>query len=262
MKCAVVDQTELIKDYYLIKIEAPQIVAQAIPGQFVMLQAWEYGMPLLRRPFSFHRLSPEAGTFELLYVNIGKGTEILSRLGSGDEVTIQGPAGNGITWPENPQRIAVVARGIGVAPMLAILDEAERRGIDSYAYLSARNSALLPRKDEIERKASIVRVTTDDASESTSGNVTSFLEEDLRDVKFDAVYTCGSRRLRRHVEKLKNLHGFAGWVLLEQIMACGRGECKGCAVRMKDNNGHPRLYGEYALVCKDGPVFPVEEVVD
>jgi dihydroorotate dehydrogenase electron transfer subunit len=260
--CAVVDQRELTENYYLIKIEAPQIVAQAIPGQFVMLQAWEYGIPLLRRPFSFHRLSPESGTFELLYVKVGKGTEIMSRLGPGDRITVLGPAGNGITWPENPKRIAVVGRGIGVAPMLAILDEAERREIESYAYLSARNGNMLLRKDEMEKKAIMVRVTTDDASEGISGNVTSFLEQDLSKMKFDAVYTCGSRRLKRHVEELKNRHGFAAWVLLEQLMACGRGECKGCAVRMKDYEGRSGDYGKYALVCKDGPVFPVEEVAD
>jgi dihydroorotate dehydrogenase electron transfer subunit len=37
---------------------------------------------------------------------------------------------------------------------------------------------------------------------------------------------------------------------LENRMACGFGVCLGCAV--------PRAAGGYALVCRDGPVFPAE----
>jgi len=38
------------------------------------------------------------------------------------------------------------------------------------------------------------------------------------------------------------------------LMACGMGNCHGCAVQREDGAG-------YYLVCRDGPVFPAAGVV-
>ncbi len=253
----ILDQTEIIKNHFIIKIFSPEIVKKAIPGQFVMLSAWEQSDPLLRRPFTFNRIFYEEGSFELLYKKVGKGTEIMSNLKTGDQVNLLGPLGNGIKFPKNIKRIAIVCRGIGVAPMLAIIDEAKEKGIDIYAYISAATKDLLLVKKEIKQMAKSLYITTDDASLGTSGKVTDFLEKTLKDTKIDAVYTCGSKRLKRHIEKLKELYGFNAWVILEEHMACGFGACKGCACKAKKDNNHK---DKYFLVCRDGPVFPIDEV--
>jgi ferredoxin len=59
-------------------------------------------------------------------------------------------------------------------------------------------------------------------------------------------------------------------------MACGVGACLGCAIKVKSEKSkvksqkHKELNSEfrtpnseimYKMVCKDGPVFPVEEIV-
>jgi hypothetical protein len=44
-----------------------------------------------------------------------------------------------------------------------------------------------------------------------------------------------------------------GFVFLEALMACGLGDCHGCAVPRADGRG-------YHLVCRDGPHFPAAEV--
>lgn len=251
------NQTEIIKNHFILKIFSPEIVKEAIPGQFVMLSAWKQWDPLLRRPFTFNRIFYKEGSFELLYKKVGKGTEIMSNLKAGDQVSLLGPLGNGIKFPKNIKRIAIVCRGIGVAPMLAIIDKAKEKGIDIYAYLSAATEDLLLVKKEIKRKAKSLYITTDDASLGIPGKVTDFLEKTLKDTKIDAVYTCGSKRLKRHIEKLKELYGFNAWVILEEHMACGFGACKGCACKAKKDNDHK---DKYFLVCKDGPVFPVDEV--
>lgn len=253
----VLNQTEIITNHFILKIFSPEIVKKAIPGQFVMLSAWKQKDPLLRRPFTFNRLFPKEGSFEILYKKVGKGTEIMSYLKAGDQVSLLGPLGNGIKFPQSTKKIAIVCRGIGVAPMLAIIDKAKEKGIDIYAYLSAATKDLLLVKKEIKQKAKLLYITTDDASLGTSGKVTDFLEKTLKDTKIDAVYTCGSKRLKRHIERLKELHGFNAWVILEEHMACGFGACKGCACRAKKANDHKN---SYLLVCKDGPVFPVDEV--
>jgi dihydroorotate dehydrogenase electron transfer subunit len=46
--------------------------------------------------------------------------------------------------------------------------------------------------------------------------------------------------------------GISAYVSMEENMACGIGACLGCVV--KTVNGHKR-------VCKEGPVFPIEEIV-
>ena len=253
----VLHQTEIVKNHFILKILAPEIVKDALPGQFVMLSAWKQKDPLLRRPFTFNRLFPKKGSFDILYKKVGKGTEIMSYLKVGDQVSLLGPLGNGIKFPKNIKRIAIVCRGIGVAPMLSIIDKAKEKGIDIYAYLSAATKDLLLVKKEIKEKAKLLYITTDDASLGTSGKVTDFLEKTLKDTKIDAVYTCGSKRLKRHIESLKEQYGFSAWVILEEQMACGIGACKGCVCRAKKYSNHE---GKYFLVCKDGPVFPVDEV--
>ncbi len=40
-------------------------------------------------------------------------------------------------------------------------------------------------------------------------------------------------------------------------MACGFCDCKGCVCKAKKANDHK---DGYLLVCKDGPVFSVDEV--
>lgn len=182
---------------------------------------------------------------------------MMSYLKVGDQVSLLGPLGNGIKFTQNMKRIAVVSRGIGVAPMLAIVDNAKEKGIEVYAYLSAATENLLLRKEEIKEQAKLIYIATDDSSLGVSGKVTDFLEKTLRDTKIDAVYTCGSKRLKNHIESLKVTYGFNGWVILEEHMVCGIGVCKGCVCRAKKANDHK---DSYLLVCKDGPVFPIDEV--
>ena len=40
-------------------------------------------------------------------------------------------------------------------------------------------------------------------------------------------------------------------------MGCGIGACKGCVCRVNTEDGSE----EYSLVCKCGPVYPVEKVL-
>ena len=69
----------------------------------------------------------------------------------------------------------------------------------------------------------------------------------------DRVYTCGSRRFARYVQQMDREGRWTGFVFLEGLMACGLGDCHGCAVRKKKDGG-------YFLVCRDGPHFPIGEV--
>ena len=72
--------------------------------------------------------------------------------------------------------------------------------------------------------------------------------------------------------------GIRGYVSAEERMACGMGACLGCAIRVKSKELRAKsrkqkakylnstlssqpLALSYKMVCKDGPVFPIEEIV-
>ena len=251
-KGKIVEQINLNGNYYRMKIKAPQIAKEAKPGQFVMLSKWKIKELFLKRPFGFCHIEPDSGTFDILYKKIGKGTQILTESRIGDSVELIGPLGNGFNIPENAHKIAVVARGIGIAPLIPLMLESKKKGIEIYSFLSAQTENLLLYSDKVEFISRKTFYTTDDGLKGAKGKVTNFLEKVLQETNIDVVYTCGSKRLAQHIKKLQKKHHFLAFVSLEERMACGIGVCKGCV--HKTINGFKR-------VCKEGPVFPVEEVI-
>ena len=217
-----------------------------------MLSKWKIKELFLKRPFSFYNIEPNLGTFDILYKNIGKGTQILAESKIGDLVELVGPLGNGFKIPKNTQHIAIVARGIGIAPLLPLMLESKQKGIEVYSFISAQSDNLLLCSDKIESISKETFYTTDDGSKGAKGMVTNFLGKVLEEEVIDAVYVCGSKRLTKHIRNLQKKYNFLAFVSLEEHMACGIGACKGCVRKTKDG---------YKRVCKEGPVFPVEEVI-
>jgi len=125
------------------RIETPQIARKAKPGHFVMLSMWKNKDPFLKRPFSFYGIESDSGTFDILYKEIGKGTQIMAKSKVGDLVELIGPLGNGFMIPENTNNIAVVARGIGIATLMPLILESKKRGIAIYVFLPAQTGNLL-----------------------------------------------------------------------------------------------------------------------
>lgn len=253
-KGIITENQHLKNEYYKIVINAPQIAEIAQPGQFVMLSKWKMKELLLKRPFSFYEIDPEQGSISLLYKKVGKGTVLMAESKTGEQVELIGPLGNGFIIPEKTKNIAVVSRGIGVVPLILLLKQAKKENIGIYSFLSASNNELLLGDDIIESLSANTFYTTDDGSRGLPGNVTMFLEDFLSKNPgvIDAVYTCGSKRLARHIRELQKKYHFHAYVSLEERMGCGIGSCKGCVIQTKHG---------YQRVCKEGPVFPLEEVV-
>ena len=66
------------------------------------------------------------------------------------------------------------------------------------------------------------------------------------------LYACGPRGLVGAVQAFAKERALKGVVSLEEFMACGIGACMGCVC--KTEHGYKR-------VCKEGPVFPLDEVI-
>ena len=107
--------------YYRMGLACADHYRMARPGQFVMVHLAGPGVPLLARPFSIHRPIVEAGKLtgiEVLYKVVGKCTERMARLTTGDRLDLLGPLGRGFRISGDDSRIFLVSGGIGVAPMV------------------------------------------------------------------------------------------------------------------------------------------------
>lgn len=205
-----------------------------LPGQFFMLRAWDKD-PLLSRPISVHDY--EAGQLTFLYQVVGKGTEILSQLKSGDNVEIQGPYGNG--FPEINGDLCVVGGGIGVAPLHYLVKKYKENNPwgTCRVYLGFRENSY-----GVEAYESMA----DEVILDIGGIITNKLKVNPNEV----VMTCGPEMLMAAVAKMVPLENKV-YVSMEAHMACGIGACLGCTCETKSGN---------KKVCKDGPVFLREEV--
>src|SRR5262249_60494233 len=141
-----------------------------------------------------------------------------------------GPFARGFRLPERAKRIAVVGRGIGIAALPTLVDEAAARGIDVHGFLSARTRPNLVALDIFASYGFPVSTHTDDAS---SGLVTDHLVALAEKRDFDAFYVCGSNRLARAGQALAARTGAPAGRPKEQHQACGFGACHGCRSKRK-----------------------------
>src|SRR6478735_8130198 len=84
----VLSNERLVPGVYRLSVEGDY---EGKSGQFYMLRCWDT-FPLLSRPISIHDLG--AGTITFLFRVNGAGTRLLSKLGPGDSIQLEGPFGN------------------------------------------------------------------------------------------------------------------------------------------------------------------------
>ena len=77
-KAKILARKKLSKDIFKICLHAPDICRTARPGQFINIRLTEMKDPLLRRPFSIHRI--EGDTLKILLRVVGRGTEFLTKV--------------------------------------------------------------------------------------------------------------------------------------------------------------------------------------
>ena len=223
------------------------------PGQFVMIKCWEGSEPFLMRPISINSVDRNNGTMTLLYAVKGIGTELLSKLQEGDSADVLGPVGSTFPLVQGASRVALIGRGIGIAPLLLLAQDYKAMGTELYVYLSAKQEEHLFNREAFEELGAVLRTTTD-----TNYVITDDMARDCEELGgFDAAYSCGSNRLAKGMKEVHIAYEFPAYVSLEQHMACGIGACKGCVCKAKN----PATGEEYyPRVCKEGPVFAVDEI--
>lgn len=248
-KCIVVENRNLNKKHFLIKLKAGYISSHAKPGNFIMLAASNTFDPLLKRPFGI--LKAEPPFIRLYYEIVGKGTELISTLKPNDTVNAVGPLGNSFPPLEN-KKILMVAGGRGIAPIYYAFED----------YTSTNNVFLIygaKSKDDLNLLEEInamslkkVFLYTDDGSMGKKGLVTADIREIITENNIDVTISCGPDAMFKSLFHTINDLDTENYVSLEALMGCGFGICYSCVVKTAAH--------DYKKVCIDGPVFKMEEI--
>jgi dihydroorotate dehydrogenase electron transfer subunit len=253
LKAPVTSAIEVVKDIYLLQVEAPEIAAGARPGQFVMVPCDTD--TILPRPFSIH--SAAGGRISLLFAVVGKGTAWLSQKKKGDTLDIFGPLGNGYTISEKSNNLLLVAGGLGIAPMRFLAETACGAGKQVTILNGARSTSCMvgitiPQSlmDKGMHPSALQCVNaTEDGSEGFKGLATQLIPHYLKNI--DQIFACGPMNMYKTMAQMSVLQDRPVQVSLEIMMGCGTGVCYGCTV--KTTTGLKQ-------VCKDGPVFNMNEI--
>lgn len=255
----VVFNKHLTGDYWLLEIEAPDIVRQLTPGQFVNIRIERSLSPFLRRPFSVYRISADRRRLMVAYKILGEGTRLMSTtMPEGGRCDVIGPLGKGFSLPANAKRIAAIGRGIGIAALPTLVDAAAAKGIEVHGFLSARTRPNLVATDIFEEHGFPVETHIDE--DQTVRMVTDHLERSMKTTSFDAIYVCGSNRLARAAHRMAEAAGIPSEIAMEQHMACGFGDCHGCVIAVNTDRSCKET--AWREVCHYGPVFQTWEVIN
>jgi len=242
----------LTQDVFRITVQAPLIAGAAHPGQFVMVRMQDTLDPLLRRPFSIHKVYRD-GSLALLFKVVGKGTRMLSGINPGTDINLIGPLGKGFRLSPDSS-FCMIGGGMGIAPLFFLgqrLLESDQSSDNPPVLLGAQTQQeLLMLAEEFTELGYPVHTATDDGTLGHHGFVTELLDEIVHSVS--QVYVCGPIPMMRIVALKCQAAGVACQVSLETHMACGLGACLGCTF--------PARGGGYKHVCKDGPVLSSDEV--
>ncbi|MBQ9885677.1 MAG: dihydroorotate dehydrogenase electron transfer subunit [Lachnospiraceae bacterium] len=248
-RAKVISQECIAPDIFSMWIGTKDIAMEAVPGQFISVYCRD-GSRLLPRPISICEIDKEKRSLRIVYRIAGKGTNEFSGYNAGDLIDIVGPLGNG--FPLDFEGSAfLIGGGIGIPPMLEL---AKQLKCETKAVIGYRDSNMFL-KDEFERYTEVV-VATEDGSAGTKGNVIDAIKDN--GLKADAIFACGPTPMLRALKQYAAENNMKAWISLEEKMACGIGACLACVCRSTEVDGHSRVHNK--RICKEGPVFPAEDV--
>ena len=210
-----------------------------LPGQFVNIRVEGQ---FLRRPISVCNITD--GILTIIYKVVGVGTEAMSQLPIGTQLDVLTVLGNGYDLTKAGDQPLLVGGGVGVPPMYMLARQLREMGKNVKVILGFNTKDEVFYEEEFRALGCDVTVTTVDGSHGVKGFVTNAV-----DGQQSYYYTCGPLPM---IKALINTLGTNGEVSMEERMGCGFGACMGCSIQT--TQGTKR-------VCKEGPVFPANELI-
>jgi dihydroorotate dehydrogenase electron transfer subunit len=238
--------------YFRLVVRAAQIAPLVQPGQFAHVRILPLSDALLRRPFSIFQVIGDR--LSILYKTIGRGTEVLSHMRPGEELSMIGPLGHGFTVPP-PAGVTplLVAGGYGMAALYLLAQRSPQKAI---VFVGGRRRVDILCEEEFRALGWEVRMTTEDGSHGQKGLVTQALQTELeRRAPGRKLFACGPTPMLKAVGRLAAEFKLPAELSLDEHMGCGIGVCLTCVVAIKVGDGW-----EYQRTCTEGPVFDSRQI--
>ena len=244
----IISKEQLSEKVFKLVVEAPLIAKSRKAGHFVIVRVGEKGE---RMPLTIAEADTERGTITLVVQKVGLSSTRLCELGEGDYITdVVGPLGKA-THIDNFGTVVCAGGGVGIAPMLPIVQALKAAGNRVVTVLAGRSKELIILEKEMRESSDEVIIMTDDGSYGTKGLVTQGIETVLQREKVDKCFAIGPAIMMKFVCILTKKYEISTDVSLNTIMVDGTGMCGACRVTVG---------GKTRFVCVDGPEFDGHQV--
>ena len=239
----IVRKEQFSEKVFLLEIEAPLIAQSRKAGNFVIVRVGQKGE---RMPLTIAEADTDRGTITLVVQKVGLSSTKLCDLNVGDYVTdVVGPLGNA-THIEKFGTVVCAGGGVGVAPMLPIIQALKAAGNRVLSVLAGRNKDLIILEDKVRASSDEVIIMTDDGSYGEKGVVTVGIEKFVEQEHVDKIFAIGPPIMMKFSNLTAQKYGIPCEVSLNTIMVDGTGMCGACRLT---------IGGKTKFVCIDGPEF-------
>lgn len=244
----IVSKSRFSEKVFKFEIEAPLIAKARKAGHFVIVRVGEKGE---RMPLTIAGADPVKGTITLVVQEVGLSSTRLCHLNEGDYITdVVGPLGKA-THIEKFGTVVCAGGGVGVAPMLPIIEALKAAGNRVISVLAGRSKELIILEDEVRKSSDEVIIMTDDGSYGRKGLVTEGIESVIQREKVDKCFAIGPAVMMKFCCLLTKKYSIPTDVSLNTIMVDGTGMCGACRISVG---------GKTRFVCVDGPEFDGHQV--
>jgi ferredoxin--NADP+ reductase len=229
-------------------IEAPDIAKSRKAGHFVITKLGDKGE---RIPLTIADADITKGTITIIVQKVGVTSIKLANMEVGDHITdVVGPLGLA-THIEKVGTVLASGGGVGVAPLMPIVESFKKAGNKVITVLAARNKDLIILEERAREHSDEVIIMTDDGSYGNKGLVTQGMEKVIKREKIDLAITVGPAIMMKFVALLTKKYEIPTLASLNTIMVDGTGMCGACRITVG---------GKTKFVCVDGPEFDAHEV--
>ena len=244
----IISKEHFSEKVFKLVIEAPLIAKSRKAGHFVIVRVGEKGE---RMPLTIAEADPVKGTITLVVQEVGLSSTRLCELKEGDYITdVVGPLGKA-THIENSGTVVCAGGGVGVAPMLPIVQALKAAGNRVITVLAGRSKELIILEKEMRESSDEVVIMTDDGSYGRKGLVTEGIEDIIKREKVNKCFAIGPAIMMKFVCLLTKKYEIPTDVSLNTIMVDGTGMCGACRITVG---------GKTRFVCVDGPEFDGHQV--
>ena len=239
----IVRKEQFSEKVFSFEIEAPLIAKSRKAGNFVIVRVDKKGE---RMPLTIAGADIQKGTITLVVQMVGLSSKKLCALNEGEYVAdVVGPLGNP-THIEKYGTVVCAGGGLGVAPMLPIIQALKAAGNRVLSVMAGRSKDLIILEDKVRESSDEVIIMTDDGSYGEKGVVTVGIEKFIEQEHIDKVFAIGPPIMMKFSNLTAQKHNIPCEVSLNTIMVDGTGMCGACRLT---------IGGKTKFVCIDGPEF-------